>query len=103
MLEVNPGFYKSMKLPETFNASKCFICGQCTAICPIGIELNPRLLFRYVLLGIESKVLENTENIFSCLLCRMCEVDCRAGVHIAENIRALRNYINRDVYGIAGG
>jgi Fe-S oxidoreductase len=44
--------------------------------------------------------MENYENIFKCLLCRMCETECRAGVHIAENIRALRTYINRDVHRI---
>ena len=100
MLKVDAEYRKQMKLPDGFNASACLMCGQCTAICPLGIELNPRLLFRYVLFGLEEKVMENSESIFECLLCRMCEVDCRAGVHIADNIRALRSYIDRDVYGI---
>ena len=100
MLKVDPEYHKRMKLPAGFNASECLLCGQCSVICPLGTELNPRLLFRYVLFGIEEKVMENSENIFKCLLCRMCEVDCRAGVHIAENMRALRNYINRDIHKI---
>jgi heterodisulfide reductase subunit C len=103
MLKVDSEFYTLMKLPASFNASECILCGQCSVICPIGIDLNPRLLFRYVLLGIEEKVVENSENIFKCLLCRMCEVDCKAGVHIAENIRALRTYINRDIHRITRG
>ena len=100
MLKVDPELSKRMKLPDSFNASECFLCGQCSAICPLGIDLNPRLLFRYVLLGLEDKIMENSENIYKCLLCRLCEVECRAGVHIAENIRALRTYINRDIYRI---
>jgi len=100
MLEVNPELTKSMKLPDDFNASVCLVCGQCQAICPLEIDVNPRLLFRYVLFGLKDKVIENTENIFSCLLCRMCEAGCSPGVHIAENIRALRTYINRDIHGL---
>ena len=102
MLEVKPDFHKKVKAAGDFNASACFTCGQCTAVCPMGIDVLPRILFRYVMLGIEDKVLENTETIFSCLLCKMCEVDCRPGVPISENMRALRNYINKNVYSLVG-
>jgi heterodisulfide reductase subunit C len=30
----------------------------------------------------------------------MCQENCPADVHIAENVRALRVYINRNIYGI---
>jgi heterodisulfide reductase subunit C len=86
--------------PEGFNASACMNCGVCSAVCPMGVDLLPRKLFRYVLLGFEDKVLANTETIYSCLLCRMCEANCPAGVHIAENVRTLRNYINKNVFRI---
>jgi len=56
MLEVNPELTKSMKLPDDFNASVCLVCGQCQAICPLEIDVNPRLLFRYVLFGLKDKV-----------------------------------------------
>ncbi|MBU2515135.1 4Fe-4S dicluster domain-containing protein [bacterium] len=98
MLEVKPEFLEQMKLSEEFNASACINCGTCTALCPMEIGLLPRHLFRYVLMGIEEKVIENTENIYSCLLCKMCEDNCPAGVHIAENVRALRSYLNETVY-----
>ena len=101
MLKVNSEFLSSMELSDDFNASDCINCGTCTALCPVGVNLLPRLLFRYVLMGIKDKVLENTENIYSCLLCKMCEDNCPADVHIAENVRALRVYINRNIYGIS--
>ncbi len=102
MLKVNPRFLDSMRLAEDFNAAACINCGTCTALCPIGVGALPRMLFRYVLMGLEEKVLENTGNIYSCLLCRMCEDNCPAEVRIAENVRALRTYINRNVYGLEG-
>lgn len=101
MLKVNTEFKKSMQMSDDFNATACMNCGCCTALCPMEINLLPRQLFRYVLMGLEEKVLENSENIYSCLLCKMCEENCPANVHIAENVRALRTYINRNVYGLS--
>ena len=97
---VKPGLVAEMGGHEEFNASACMSCGICTAVCPMGIEVLPRRLFRYVLLGMEERVLEETESVYSCLLCKMCEVNCPAGVHIAENVRALRHHINRKSFGL---
>jgi heterodisulfide reductase subunit C2 len=101
MLKVDTVFIEKIKVGGGFNASACINCGSCSALCPLGIDLLPRHLFRYVLLGAKKKVLENTSSIYSCLLCKMCEDNCPAGVPIAENIRSLRNYINREVYGLS--
>ncbi|HBV99438.1 MAG: CMP-binding protein [Peptococcaceae bacterium BICA1-7] len=97
---VNPEFKDRVKKTEGFNAEACMNCGVCSAVCPMGIDLLPRKLFRYVLLGFEDRVLANSETIYSCLLCRMCEANCPAEVHIAENVRTLRNYINKNVFSI---
>lgn len=97
MALVNPEFVDAVSKGE-FNASACMNCGVCSAVCPMGIELLPRKLFRYVLLGIEERVLDNTETIYSCLLCKMCEANCPAQVRIAENVRYLRYYINKKVF-----
>ena len=101
MNKVNSNFIDEIKTTESFNASACLNCGVCTAVCPMGLDMLPRQLFRYVLIGIEDKVLENQETIFSCLLCRMCEQNCPADVHIAENVRILRGYINRKVFRLS--
>lgn len=98
MALVNPDFVNEVKRTEEFNASACMNCGVCSAVCPMGLELLPRKLFRYVLLGLEDKVLANTETVYSCLLCKMCEANCPAQVHIAENVRFLRYYINKKVF-----
>ena len=101
MIKVDNDFLNRMKQAGDFNASACINCGSCTALCPMTIDLMPRLLFRYVLMGAKDKVQENSNTIFSCLLCGMCEGNCPAGVNIAENMRSLRTYINDDVYGLS--
>jgi len=99
---VNPNLARELGggSESEFNASACMNCGVCTAVCPMGIDMLPRRLFRYVLLGMEEHVLRETESVYSCLLCKMCEVNCPAGVHIAENVRCLRHHINRTAFGI---
>jgi heterodisulfide reductase subunit C len=101
MLKVDCKFLDDMKLAGDFDAKACINCGCCTAFCPVGIQLLPRRLFRYVLMGARDKVLENADTIYSCLLCRLCEENCPAGVPIAENLRSLRTYLNREVYGLS--
>jgi heterodisulfide reductase subunit C2 len=100
-MKVDAEFLTRLHLGGEFDARLCINCGTCTALCPLGLELMPRRLFRYALLGNRDAVLGQTGTIFSCLLCRMCEANCPAGVHIAENVRTLRVYVNREVHGLA--
>lgn len=101
-LQANSEFIREIRqMQRKFNASSCMNCGACSAACPMGLEILPRKLFRYVLLGARDKVLESKEAIYGCLLCRMCEAGCPAGVRIAENVRTLRRYINERVYRLA--
>ena len=96
----NPGLAAELDRSAEFNADACMNCGVCSAICPMGVEVQPRVLFRYVLLGMEERVTAGTEPVFSCLLCKMCEENCPSGVHIAENVRTLRHHLNRTVFGL---
>ncbi len=76
-----------------FDAEACANCGVCTATCPLGVDLLPRRLFRYVALGMHDRVEAELPTVFSCLLCRACEESCPEGVHIAENVRLLRRLL----------
>ena len=100
MSQVNPRLIDEVAQSGRFDATACLQCGVCAAVCPMGTDLLPRKLFRYVLIGLEDKVVEHHETIFSCLLCGMCEASCPYEVHITENVRQLRSYINRNVYKI---
>jgi heterodisulfide reductase subunit C len=98
MPKVNPGLVEAVTTSEEFDAAACMNCGVCGALCPMEIDILPRRIFRYALLGLEERVLDNTASIYSCLLCRMCEANCPAEVHIAQNVRFLRQYINQNVF-----
>jgi len=97
---VDPGLATALARDGEFNADACMNCGVCSAICPMELEVQPRVLFRYVLLGMEEQVKAETEHVFSCLLCKMCEENCPWGVRIAANVRTLRHHINRTVHGL---
>lgn len=86
--------------PAAFDATACVNCGVCTATCPMGIEGLPRRLFHQVVLGLRERLAAETETVYSCLLCGACEENCPAGVHITENVRLLRGYLNRTVFGL---
>lgn len=100
-MKVDSGFLTALKHDGEFDAQMCMNCGTCTALCPLGVDFLPRRLFRSVVLGDRAKVLAEKDAIFECLLCRLCEANCPAGVHIAENVRALRVYVNREVHHLA--
>jgi len=97
---VSAGLAERVREAGAFDAEACMNCGVCTAVCPLGIDLLPRRIFRYVELGMEDRVLAETETVYSCLLCRLCEESCPAGVHITENVRTLRHHLNRTLYGL---
>ncbi|MBU0505150.1 MAG: 4Fe-4S dicluster domain-containing protein [bacterium] len=97
---VDPGFMKKVKGLGDQNMEMCFNCSKCTAICPMDTNLLPRSLFRYALLGMTDKIKAEQESIYSCLLCKLCEESCPRGVKIADNVRLLRSYLNRDVFNI---
>jgi heterodisulfide reductase subunit C len=99
-IALNPDLADRVGRPDEFNAAACMNCGVCSAVCPMGIELLPRKLFRYVLLGMEDRLLQESETVYTCLLCRLCEAGCPAGVNIAENVRCLRRYINRTAFSV---
>jgi heterodisulfide reductase subunit C2 len=100
-MKVDSKFLADLGMGPEFDARMCLNCGTCTALCPLDLSIMPRRLFRYVLLGNKQAVLDQSETIYSCLLCRMCEANCPAGVHIAENVRSLRTYLNREIHGLA--
>ncbi len=100
---VDLAFAEAVATSDAFNAWACLNCGVCSAVCPIGIDLMPRKLFRYAILGLKDDLLEETDSIFQCLLCKLCEENCMANVHIAGNMRFLRGYIDDEVFGLDAG
>ena len=88
-----PGLDGELARLGDFDAQLCMNCGTCTATCPLGIDVLPRRVLRYAVLGLGGHVKAESEAVFSCLLCRACEANCPAGVHIAEDVRLLRRWL----------
>ena len=70
----------------------CFLCGSCTAGCPVN-EIddgyNPRKIMRMILLGRKEEVLGSGE-IWKCNQCHACVSHCPQDVRFADIVRALR-------------
>ena len=70
----------------------CFLCGTCTAGCPISEiekDYDPRKIMRQILLGMKSEVL-NSGELWKCYQCHTCVAHCPQDVRFADVVRALR-------------
>lgn len=77
--------------PGGERALACFLCGSCTAGCPvseISDEYNPRRMMRRILAG-ERELLASDE-IWKCNQCHACVAHCPQDVRFADIIRAMR-------------
>jgi len=78
--------------PGGANVLNCFLCGSCTACCPVNEidnDYNPRKIMRMVLLDMEDDVLRSNE-IWKCSQCHACVAHCPQDVRFADIVRALR-------------
>ena len=70
----------------------CFLCGTCTAGCPVSEiddTFNPRKIMRQILYGKKTETLSNGE-IWKCHQCHTCVAHCPQDVRFADIVRALR-------------
>ena len=70
----------------------CFLCGTCTAGCPVSeIDdcFNPRKIMRQILYGMKDETLSDGE-IWKCYQCHTCVAHCPQDVRFADIVRALR-------------
>lgn len=76
----------------------CFLCGTCTAGCPVSslkVEYNPRRIMRMILLGMEQDVLSSPQ-LWQCSQCHTCVAHCPQDVRFADVIRVLRELALED-------
>ena len=79
-------------VPGGANVLNCFLCGSCTACCPVNEiddAYNPRKIMRMILLDMEDDVLGSDE-IWKCNQCHACVAHCPQDVRFADIVRALR-------------
>lgn len=92
-IQLNPMFKKQIvKTPGAENMSNCFLCGTCTAGCPVSEiddSYSPRTIMRLALLGAKDELLSSTE-LWKCSQCHICVAHCPQDARPADVIRALR-------------
>jgi heterodisulfide reductase subunit C len=91
--------------PGGENVTNCFLCGTCTAGCPVSSlsgDYNPRRIMRMILLGMKEEVLSSPE-IWQCNQCHACVAHCPQNVRFADVMRVLRQmaveegYVNKEI------
>jgi heterodisulfide reductase subunit C2 len=90
---LDPDFKNQVALkPGGENAANCFLCGTCTAGCPVS-SLNsgysPRRIMRMLLLGMKDELL-NMPELWQCSQCHTCVAHCPQDARPADVIRVLR-------------
>ena len=86
--------FKNMlaSLPGAEKLLGCFLCGTCTAGCPISEidkDYDPRKMMRKILLGKKDDVLKSAE-LWKCYQCHTCVAHCPQDVRFADIVRATR-------------
>lgn len=78
--------------PGGERVTNCFLCGTCTAGCPISElnpDYNPRKIMSMILLGMKDEVLSSPE-LWQCQQCHVCVSHCPQDVRFADVMRVLR-------------
>jgi len=86
--------------PGGENVTNCFLCGTCTAGCPVSSlngDYNPRRIMRMILLGMKEDVLSSPE-IWQCNQCHTCVAHCPQNVRFADVMRVLRQMAVEEGY-----
>lgn len=93
-VKVDPNLMKELQLFGLKDASKCFHCGNCTAVCPLseGKTPFPRKLVKYVQLGLKEKILKSPEP-WLCYYCGTCSEKCPRGADPGETMMVMRRYL----------
>ena len=93
MVLLNPDFSEKLKQFGEDKALECFNCGTCAAICPLMHDHFPRKMIRYVQIGAEKRILDNSAELWRCLHCGLCTQTCPRGADPGEIILALKRYV----------
>ncbi len=104
-IKIQPNLLGEIEEYGAVNASACFNCGNCTAICGLveeGGAQFPRKIIRYLQLGLKEKVLESTEP-WMCYYCGECSATCPRDANPGEIMMGVRRYATAqyDVTGLS--
>ena len=93
-VKVDPTLMKELKHFGLTDASKCFHCGNCTAVCPLSTPDNPfpRKMVKYAQMGLRDKLLKSPEP-WLCYYCGDCSDRCPRGADPGETMMSMRRWL----------
>jgi len=91
---VNPALAEELAHFGGETLTKCFNCGNCTAVCGLSKDQTvfPRKIIRYLQLGLEDKLLESPEP-WLCYYCGTCSDTCPREAQPGELMMATRRWL----------
>ncbi len=105
MARINPEFTDELRKFGAFDASACFNCGNCTAVCTLSDEDNsfPRKMVRYSVLGLEDEI-KTSLDPWLCYYCGECSTTCPREANPGELMMSLRRWLTSkyDWTGLSG-
>ena len=75
------------------NIERCYQCGQCTSVCPMGEQEQTYRIRRFLQmekLGLETEESMMVPFIFYCTTCYKCQDNCPQGVNLVDAVLAIR-------------
>lgn len=93
-VKADPNLMRELKAFGLKDASKCYHCGNCTAVCPLSETDRefPRRFMRYAQLGLRDKILHAPEP-WLCYYCGTCSEKCPRGADPGEAMMVARRYL----------
>ena len=82
---------KAIEAASRTKTSLCYLCGKCSAGCPVvfAMDYTPRQIILLLQLGLIETALQ-AKSIWICATCDTCSTRCPRGVDIASIMDALR-------------
>jgi len=93
---VRSGFMRKVEELSGQNLLSCYVCGKCSAGCPITslMDVQPHQIMRLIQLGQEGEVLAS-RTIWLCTSCFTCASRCPRGINFTAVMDALRTFLLR--------
>ena len=93
-IRANPKLIEELELYGAQDVSKCYHCGNCSAVCPFSKEpyIFPRRSMRSLQMGLEKK-LESDLEPWLCYYCGECSQECPRDAEPGETMMSLRRWL----------
>ncbi len=93
-VRANPRLVEELESYGAQDVSKCYHCGNCSAVCPFskGPFLFPRKSMRFLQMGLEQKLLGTLEP-WLCYYCGECSEQCPRDADPGETMMSMRRWL----------